>query len=171
MYAASRASTTTAASPFASSAALSPYFVGLSDGGEQRNDSGDKKASITAAADDDDGGNDGDALGGGVDVDTRSLFDNRRRFNVAVTRARSLLCVVGDARALDSDRHWSRWLQHCRQVGTLLGGSNDNNQNNNDYEDDDDDDDDGLSFETLGEGDKPLEFGRSQDDQVWRLEL
>lgn len=45
-----------------------------------------------------------------------------KRFNVAVTRAKSLLIVVGCARVLSMDRaNWFPLLQYCRENGSWVG--------------------------------------------------
>ena len=44
-----------------------------------------------------------------------------RRMNVAITRARSGLLVVGDADTLkDGDRHWNAFVQWCEQMDCLV---------------------------------------------------
>ncbi|CAG9464879.1 unnamed protein product [Pedinophyceae sp. YPF-701] len=43
-----------------------------------------------------------------------------RRLNVAVTRARRGLVVVGSADTLCSDRHWARWLQWADRKGLCV---------------------------------------------------
>jgi helicase MOV-10 len=49
------------------------------------------------------------------------LFSNPKRFNVAITRAKSLLIVVGDPVALASDRHWRALLRHLVQLKAYAG--------------------------------------------------
>ncbi|KAM8830509.1 putative helicase mov-10-B.1 isoform 1-T1 [Synchiropus picturatus] len=46
---------------------------------------------------------------------------NEKRFNVAVTRAKALLVVVGNPRVLKMDPVWSRFLQYCGDEGGLCG--------------------------------------------------
>ena len=43
-----------------------------------------------------------------------------RRLNVALTRARSGLILVGDAVTLQADRYWLRLLEHCRGHGVVM---------------------------------------------------
>jgi superfamily I DNA and/or RNA helicase len=44
-----------------------------------------------------------------------------RRMNVAITRARSGLLVVGDADTLkDGDRHWNAFVQWCEQMDCIV---------------------------------------------------
>jgi superfamily I DNA and/or RNA helicase len=44
-----------------------------------------------------------------------------RRMNVAITRAKSGLLVVGDADTLkDGDRHWNAFVQWCEQMDCLV---------------------------------------------------
>lgn len=45
-----------------------------------------------------------------------------RRLNVAITRARSGLVVVGDSRTLRCERHWSAFLRWCEEEGCVVGG-------------------------------------------------
>lgn len=44
-----------------------------------------------------------------------------KRFNVAVTRAKALLIVVGNPHLLNTDRHWRRLLRFCVQRGGYTG--------------------------------------------------
>ncbi|TKS77630.1 putative helicase mov-10-B.2 [Collichthys lucidus] len=44
-----------------------------------------------------------------------------QRFNVAVTRAKALLIVVGNPRVLKSDDTWARFIQYCRDEGGYTG--------------------------------------------------
>lgn len=46
---------------------------------------------------------------------------NPKRFNVAVTRAKALLIVVGNPHVLNSDRHWRRLLHFCIERGGYTG--------------------------------------------------
>ncbi|KAK5863608.1 hypothetical protein PBY51_000629 [Eleginops maclovinus] len=46
---------------------------------------------------------------------------NEKRFNVAVTRAKALLIVVGNPRVLNTDATWSRFIQYCRDEGGYTG--------------------------------------------------
>ncbi|KAM7411859.1 hypothetical protein PAMA_021707 [Pampus argenteus] len=46
---------------------------------------------------------------------------NEKRFNVAVTRAKALLIVVGNPRVLNTDPIWSRFIQYCRDEGGYTG--------------------------------------------------
>ncbi|XP_061590937.1 putative helicase mov-10-B.1 [Cololabis saira] len=48
---------------------------------------------------------------------------NEKRFNVAVTRAKALLIVVGNPSVLGSDPTWSRFIQYCRDEGGYAGFS------------------------------------------------
>ncbi|XP_044207550.1 putative helicase mov-10-B.1 isoform X2 [Thunnus albacares] len=46
---------------------------------------------------------------------------NEKRFNVAVTRAKALLIVVGNPRVLNADPVWARFIQYCRDEGGYTG--------------------------------------------------
>ncbi|XP_041709795.2 putative helicase mov-10-B.1 isoform X1 [Coregonus clupeaformis] len=46
---------------------------------------------------------------------------NEKRFNVAVTRAKALLIVVGNPLVLRGDPTWGRFLQFCSQAGGKTG--------------------------------------------------
>lgn len=46
---------------------------------------------------------------------------NEKRFNVAVTRAKALLIVVGNPRVLNTDPTWARFIQYCRDEGGYTG--------------------------------------------------
>uniref|UniRef100_G3P529 RNA helicase n=1 Tax=Gasterosteus aculeatus aculeatus TaxID=481459 RepID=G3P529_GASAC len=46
---------------------------------------------------------------------------NEKRFNVAVTRAKALLIVVGNPRVLKADDTWARFIQYCRDEGGYDG--------------------------------------------------
>ncbi|KAM9369400.1 LOW QUALITY PROTEIN: helicase MOV-10 [Phaethornis superciliosus] len=44
-----------------------------------------------------------------------------KRFNVAITRAKALLIVVGNPAVLSKDQHWQRFLRYCREEGGYTG--------------------------------------------------
>ena len=44
-----------------------------------------------------------------------------KRFNVTVTRAKSLLIVIGNPHLLAHDEHWGPFLKHCVQRGSYTG--------------------------------------------------
>lgn len=44
-----------------------------------------------------------------------------RRLNVAITRARRGIIVVGDPDTLKRDRHWRAFLQWCERRGAAMG--------------------------------------------------
>ena len=49
------------------------------------------------------------------------FLDNPKRFNVAVTRACSLLIVVGNPAVLARDRHWGELLAYCHERHAYIG--------------------------------------------------
>ncbi|KAM6981807.1 putative helicase mov-10-B.2 [Tautogolabrus adspersus] len=46
---------------------------------------------------------------------------NEKRFNVAVTRAKALLIVVGNPRVLNTDPTWARFIQYCQDEEGYTG--------------------------------------------------
>ncbi|KAM9350970.1 putative helicase mov-10-B.1 [Symphorus nematophorus] len=48
---------------------------------------------------------------------------NEKRFNVAVTRAKALLIVVGNPTLLNEDPAWKEFIQYCRDEGGYTGFS------------------------------------------------
>ncbi|XP_073326824.1 putative helicase mov-10-B.2 [Pagrus major] len=46
---------------------------------------------------------------------------NEKRFNVAVTRAKALLIVVGNPRVLSTDETWDTFIQYCKEEGGYTG--------------------------------------------------
>ncbi|XP_056367608.1 helicase MOV-10 [Oenanthe melanoleuca] len=49
------------------------------------------------------------------------FLKNPKRFNVAITRAKALLIVVGNPTVLSKDQHWYRFLRYCQQQGGYTG--------------------------------------------------
>ncbi|NXG77795.1 SDE3 helicase, partial [Baryphthengus martii] len=49
------------------------------------------------------------------------FLKNPKRFNVAITRAKALLIVVGNPVVLSKDHHWERFLRYCREEGGYTG--------------------------------------------------
>ncbi|NXT96031.1 SDE3 helicase, partial [Anhinga rufa] len=49
------------------------------------------------------------------------FLKNPKRFNVAITRAKALLIVVGNPAALSNDDHWQRFLRYCKEEGGYTG--------------------------------------------------
>ncbi|XP_033925659.1 helicase MOV-10 [Melopsittacus undulatus] len=49
------------------------------------------------------------------------FLKNPKRFNVAITRAKALLIVVGNPAVLSKDKHWERFLRYCRDEGGYMG--------------------------------------------------
>ncbi|KAM8988162.1 LOW QUALITY PROTEIN: helicase MOV-10 [Ara ararauna] len=49
------------------------------------------------------------------------FLKNPKRFNVAITRAKALLIVVGNPAVLSKDKHWQRFLRYCREEGGYTG--------------------------------------------------
>eukprot|EP00164_Ancoracysta_twista_P003741 GFYU01005015.1.p1 GENE.GFYU01005015.1~~GFYU01005015.1.p1 ORF type:complete len:976 (-),score=230.34 GFYU01005015.1:49-2976(-) len=49
------------------------------------------------------------------------LISNNQRFNVAVTRAKALMVIVGDPLAMVEDDNWGALLKHCVQKNAYCG--------------------------------------------------
>ncbi|PNT78149.1 hypothetical protein BRADI_1g74450v3 [Brachypodium distachyon] len=49
------------------------------------------------------------------------FLSNYRRFNVAITRAKSLLIIVGNPHIVTKDRHWDKLLRYCADNGSYQG--------------------------------------------------
>uniref|UniRef100_A0A8B9S8E3 RNA helicase n=1 Tax=Apteryx owenii TaxID=8824 RepID=A0A8B9S8E3_APTOW len=49
------------------------------------------------------------------------FLKNPKRLNVAITRAKALLIVVGNPAVLSKDRHWRRFLAYCKEEGGYTG--------------------------------------------------
>ncbi|XP_062514380.1 putative helicase MOV-10 [Corticium candelabrum] len=57
-----------------------------------------------------------------IDRDYKLGFlDNPKRFNVAITRAKALLVVVGNPKLLSRDKHWKTFLQFVCRKGGYVG--------------------------------------------------
>ena len=46
-----------------------------------------------------------------------------KRFNVALTRAKSLLVVVGNSTVLSQDKNWKALVDYCKDLGCYLSDS------------------------------------------------
>ncbi|XP_027750964.1 helicase MOV-10 isoform X2 [Empidonax traillii] len=49
------------------------------------------------------------------------FLKNPKRLNVALTRAKALLIVVGNPTVLSEDEHWNRFLTYCKEEGGYTG--------------------------------------------------
>ncbi|XP_005529450.1 PREDICTED: putative helicase MOV-10 [Pseudopodoces humilis] len=49
------------------------------------------------------------------------FLKNPKRLNVAITRAKALLIVVGNPIVLSKDPHWHRFLRYCKEEGGYTG--------------------------------------------------
>ncbi|KAF0914587.1 hypothetical protein E2562_030663 [Oryza meyeriana var. granulata] len=49
------------------------------------------------------------------------FLSNHRRFNVAITRAKSLLIIVANPHIITKDRHWDKLLRYCAYNGSYQG--------------------------------------------------
>lgn len=59
-----------------------------------------------------------------MDIDFKLGFlKNPKRFNVAVTRAKALLIIVGNPFLLSKDENWNQMLEFCREKGGYRGCS------------------------------------------------
>uniref|UniRef100_A0A3B3ZT78 RNA helicase n=1 Tax=Periophthalmus magnuspinnatus TaxID=409849 RepID=A0A3B3ZT78_9GOBI len=59
-----------------------------------------------------------------VEIDKKfklGFVKNEKRFNVAITRAKALLIIVGNPLVLRSDPTWARFLQYCQDQGGYRG--------------------------------------------------
>ncbi|KAF3696908.1 putative helicase mov-10-B.2 [Channa argus] len=59
-----------------------------------------------------------------IDLDKKfslGFLKNEKRFNVAVTRAKALLIVVGNPKVLNIDPTWARFIKYCRDEGGYTG--------------------------------------------------
>lgn len=51
------------------------------------------------------------------------FLKNPKRFNVAITRAKALLIVIGNPHVLCRDEHWRKFIQYCLDNGSFGNGS------------------------------------------------
>ncbi|XP_063300399.1 helicase MOV-10 [Pelobates fuscus] len=49
------------------------------------------------------------------------FLKNPKRFNVAITRAKALLILVGNPIILRNDPNWSKFLTYCQEIGAYTG--------------------------------------------------
>ncbi len=56
------------------------------------------------------------------------FLSDERRMNVALTRAKRSLWVVGDSDVLKANHAWKRLIDHCEREGILRNGGHHNDQ-------------------------------------------
>ncbi|XP_044255237.1 putative helicase mov-10-B.1 [Tribolium madens] len=49
------------------------------------------------------------------------FLNNPKRFNVAITRAKALLIIVGNPNILQHDKHWRSMISYCKDNNALIG--------------------------------------------------
>nr|CAB3263913.1 putative helicase mov-10-B.1 [Phallusia mammillata] len=113
------------------------------------------------------------------------FLQNPKRFNVAITRAKALLIVIGNPSILCKDHYWRKLLDFCRDRGGLSGifysledieDEGSTGGNSDDESSDEDDDVDALSrrMEAIGLSRASLEKVSTLQKQVvpeWRNEM
>ncbi|KAJ6657968.1 hypothetical protein lerEdw1_001758 [Lerista edwardsae] len=60
------------------------------------------------------------------------FLKNPKRFNVAVTRAKALLIIVGNPTTLRRDKYWGEFLKYCRKKGGYRGYQYEENESEED---------------------------------------
>jgi helicase MOV-10 len=50
-------------------------------------------------------------------------MNNYKRLNVAITRAKSLLIIVGNSRVLQKSDIWNKFIEYCYLNGAMAGDS------------------------------------------------
>ncbi|KAG8235104.1 hypothetical protein J437_LFUL015531 [Ladona fulva] len=84
-----------------------------------------------------------------------------KRFNVAVTRAKSLLIIIGNPNILQGDPCWGELLKYCIKLGCYTGVPfklDESFSDEEEEEDEDDDDDDDLPIQLRNTASNP-DFG------------
>lgn len=64
------------------------------------------------------------------------FLSNPKRFNVALTRAKAILVVIGNPTALQTDRNWRYFMQFCRDHGACRGSEFELKEEDSDAKDD-----------------------------------
>jgi hypothetical protein len=54
-------------------------------------------------------------------VDHLSFVFSPKRFNVAITRAKAVLIVIGNPHVMHHDPHWSTFIKYCLELGSYTG--------------------------------------------------
>ena len=54
-------------------------------------------------------------------VDRLSFVFSPKRFNVAITRAKAILIVIGNPHVMSQDPHWSTFINYCVELGCYTG--------------------------------------------------
>lgn len=49
------------------------------------------------------------------------FIQNKKRFNVAITRAKALLIVIGNPNLLQHDIYWKSFIEYCKDNGSFVG--------------------------------------------------
>ncbi len=106
-------------------------------------------------------------LGVEVDPDNKSsigFLSNPKRFNVATTRAKSLLIIVGDPTMLQKDPCWLRIMRHAKQHGAYTGVAwTDPAEAEEEEEDIDDSEEERKSSENGSDGFEHVDHDEAQD--------
>ncbi|XP_062451285.1 helicase MOV-10 [Rhea pennata] len=73
------------------------------------------------------------------------FLKNPKRFNVALTRAKALLIVVGNPAVLSKDHHWRRFLTYCKEEGGYTGYPYDEEEEDKEDKEEEEDKQGGLA--------------------------
>lgn len=107
----------------------------------------------------------------------RSFFQNINRFNVAITRSKALLVVVGHPLVISSDPTWKIFLREALIRGSTFGsGSNILSSERTLGSEEEQDDDQSLLCEfaclaILGPASQPHDIDPFDEDSPWRVAL